>query len=129
LASFSICSGAVVCEHWFRFKEVIPTARSSAPSGASTGSEEAYELRDKDPKRFGGKGTITSSGNVCSKLSPAIAGQPFSSLKALDDIICKTDGTDLKTNIGGNACTATSFALAESATSLFDEQLFLYLAK
>jgi len=104
-------------------------ASSSAPSGASTGSGEARELRDKDPKRYGGKGTLTASSNVTEKISPALKGMGLEDLKALDKKICDTDGTELKENLGGNACTATSFALAESAAKLNEEPLFLYLAR
>jgi len=109
--------------------QVIFAGRSSAPSGASTGVGEAYELRDGDKKRFGGKGTLTASGNVAKILSPALKGKCFCDLKALDKIICDADGTPLKKNVGGNACTATSFALAESAANLCGCQLFEYLAK
>jgi enolase len=57
----------------------------------AAGSGESYELPDKDQERFGGKGTLTASGNFCSKLSPVLADQPFYTLKTLDDIICKTN--------------------------------------
>lgn len=103
--------------------------RSSAPSGASTGSNEARELRDTESPRYNGKGTATAAANVTEKLSPALKGMPLDNLKALDDKICQTDGTELKENIGGNACTATSFALAEAAASLEQIELFQYLAR
>ena len=103
--------------------------RSSAPSGASTGSGEARELRDSDSPRFGGKGTQTAAGNVASVLSPALKGMPLSDLKALDAKICETDGTELKEKVGGNACTATSFALAEAAANLEGVELFQYFAR
>ena len=103
--------------------------RSSAPSGASTGSGEAKELRDKDPKRFGGKGTLIASGHVAEMISPAIKGMPLEDLKALDKAICDADGTELKEKIGGNACTAASFALATAAAELNEEELFMYLAR
>ena len=109
--------------------DVILAGRSSAPSGASTGVGEAKELRDSDSPRYGGKGTLTASKNVTEKLSPALQGKNFDSLKDLDNIICTTDGTDLKENIGGNAACATSFALAEAAAHLKDEELFIYLAR
>ena len=107
---------------------VMLAGRSSSPSGASTGSGEAFELRDGG-KRYGGKGTLTASGNVDSKLSPALKGMCLCSLSALDKKICETDGDDLKKNIGGNATTAASFALAESAAAINDEPLFIYLAR
>jgi enolase len=109
--------------------EVKFVARSSAPSGASTGSNEAHELRDGDKSRYGGKGTLNAANNVTEKLSPALKGVQFDDLYDLDKKIRQTDRTELKTNIGGNACTATSFALAEAAAKLFNEQLFIYLAR
>ncbi|OHT06319.1 enolase family protein [Tritrichomonas foetus] len=112
-----------------RYGNVVFAGRSSAPSGASTGSNEARELRDSDSPRFGGKGTQTASKNVTEILSPALKGQKFDDLQALDTIIQSTDGTKLKEKIGGNACTATSFALAEAAASLSNLQLFEYFAK
>ncbi|EAY13283.1 enolase 4, putative [Trichomonas vaginalis G3] len=104
-------------------------ARSSAPSGASTGVGEALELRDGDKARYGGKGTLKAAANVTEKLSPALKGMCFCDLPALDKKICDTDGTVLKKNIGGNACTATSFALAEAGAAIQEIQLFEYLAK
>ena len=111
-----------------RYGKVIFAGRSSAPSGASTGSNEAVELRDVDSPRYNGKGTLSASRNVSTKLSPALHGLKFDDLAALDRVIVETDGTELKTNIGGNACTATSFALAESAAKMLNMQLFEYLA-
>jgi enolase len=109
--------------------EVKLAARSSAPSGASTGSNEAHELRDGDKARYAGKGTQKAAKNVTEKLSPALKGVLFDDLYLLDQKIRQTDRTELKTNIGGNACTATSFALSEAAAKLFDEPLFVYFAK
>ena len=109
--------------------EVQFAGRSSAPSGASTGSGEARELRDTSSQRFGGKGTQTAAGNVASILSPALKGMKLDSIKALDEKICQTDGTELKEKVGGNACTATSFALAEAAANLEGVQLFEYFAR
>jgi enolase len=103
--------------------------RSSAPSGASTGSNEARELRDADSPRFGGKGTTTAAANVTNLLSPALKGLPFASLAALDAKIIEVDGTELKERVGGNATTAASFALAEAAAALEGVQLFEYLAR
>jgi enolase len=112
-----------------RYGAVQFIARSSAPSGASTGSNEARELRDSDSPRYGGKGVLTAARNVSEKLSPALAGQRLHDLKALDQLIQNTDGTELKSNIGGNACTATSFALAEAGAIVAGEELFVYLAR
>ena len=103
--------------------------RSSAPSGASTGSNEARELRDTASPRFNGKGTQQAVSNVAEILSPALAGNKLNDLAALDQIICDTDGTELKEKVGGNACTATSFALAEAGAAMEECQLFEYLAR
>lgn len=103
-------------------------ARSGAPSGASTGSNEAHELRDGDKSRYLGKGTATAASNVGSQLSAAVKGKDFANFRALDEALCKADGTELKTVLGGNAITASSFALAEAGAALTDTPLFLYLS-
>ncbi|OHS96346.1 enolase family protein [Tritrichomonas foetus] len=103
--------------------------RSSAPSGASTGSNEARELRDSDKNRYGGKGTSKAAHNVTSILSPALKGMKLTSLMSLDNKICDTDGTELKERVGGNAVTATSFALATAAAKYEKVELFEYLAR
>jgi enolase len=108
--------------------EVVLAGRSSAPSGASTGSNEARELRDTDSPRYGGKGTETAARKVVELLSPALHGMGLSPLSRLDETIMTTDGTELKENVGGNASTAASFALAEAGASLADQELFVYLA-
>jgi len=109
--------------------EVVFAGRSSAPSGASTGSNEARELRDTESPRYGGKGTLGAVGNVSAILSPAVKGLGFGSLSALDAAVTGADGTELKEKVGGNATTATSFALATAAARLGQEELFLYLAR
>lgn len=113
--------------NWLGRKTFI--ARSSVASGASTGVGEAVELRDGDKKRYNGKGTLTASGNVEKVLSPALKGMTLEDLPALDKKICDADGTVLKKNVGGNACTATSFALAEAGAKIEEVQLFEYLAR
>lgn len=109
--------------------EVILAARSSAPSGASTGSNEAKELRDSGNQRYEGKGTQQAVKNVSELLSPVLSGHELKNLTELDQMICDTDGTELKEKVGGNACTATSFALAESGAAMEEIQLFEYLAR
>lgn len=108
--------------------EVIFAGRSSAPSGASTGSNEAHEIRDTSLERYEGLGTQQAVTNVNDVLSPALKDHELKNLVELDQIICETDGTELKENVGGNACTATSFALAESGSALLEQQLFEYLS-
>lgn len=103
-------------------------ARAGAPSGASTGSNEAHELRDEDKSRFGGKGVKKAAANVSEALSAAVAGQDPRNLKKLDDALCAADGTQLKTKLGGNAITAASFAIAEAGAKLANKELYLHLA-
>lgn len=87
--------------------------RGAAPSGASTGMNEALELRDCDKTRYGGKGTQKAATNVSTVLCEALKGKPLDQ-RMCDEAICKADGTELKKNVGGNAITATSFAVAEA---------------
>ena len=108
--------------------EVVFAGRSSSPSGASTGSNEARELRDTDKPFYGGKGVLKAVENVNTLISPALKNLPFSSIRDLDNAMKRVDKSDLKENIGGNATTATSFALATAAAKLNDQQLFEYLA-
>ena len=109
--------------------EVRFAGRSSAPSGASTGSNEAKELRDEDPQRYGGKGTLKAVENVNTLISESLKGKEFYNLSEIDQLLCELDGTELKEKLGGNATTATSFAIATSAAMLHQEPLFIYLAK
>ena len=103
-------------------------ARQGAPSGASTGSNEAHELRDGDKARFAGKGTQNAANNVSTALSQALQGKELSDLRALDDAMRAADGTELKTKLGGNAITAASFAVADAGAELSKRELFLHLA-
>jgi enolase len=113
-----------------KYLNQVPFAgRSSAPSGASTGSNEARELRDTGSPRYLGKGTATVAANVTIKLSPALAGLKLCCIKALEAKIQEVDGTPLKENIGSNATRATSFVLAEAGASLEHIQRFQYFAK
>ncbi|EAY10609.1 enolase, putative [Trichomonas vaginalis G3] len=103
-------------------------ARSSSPSGASTGSKEAKELRDGD-NRFGGKGVTHAVKNVNTIISKAIAGKLLENLAEIDNAIIAADGTELKEKLGGNATTATSFAVATAGAAIRHEELFIYLAR
>ena len=107
---------------------VFLAARSSAPSGASTGSNEARELRDETQPRYCNRGVLIAVANV-STLSEALSGMGLTSLADLDAKICEVDGTELKEKLGGNTCCATSFALAEAAARIEDLELFQYLAR
>lgn len=103
-------------------------ARAGAPSGASTGSNEALELRDKDKKRYLGKGVLKAVENVNGPCSDAVKGVPVAKLDAADAALCAKDGSQLKTNLGGNALTAASFAIAEAGAFVSGKQLFEHLA-
>ena len=105
-------------------------ARAGAPSGASTGSNEAHELRDTDDKsRYNGKGVTQAVQHVDSEINSTLKGKEVADLKARDDELIKADGTRLKTKLGGNALTAVSFAIAEAGAFVTNSQLFLHLAK
>lgn len=103
-------------------------ARAGAPSGASTGSNEAHEMRDEDAARFGGKGVQKAAGHVTNELNAAVQGQDPRNLKKVDDLLCAADGTSLKKVLGGNAITAASFALAEAGAKLSNKELYVHLA-
>lgn len=75
-------------------------ANAMVPSGASTGEKEAVELRDKDPKRYLGKGVLTAVKNVNDKIQPALLGVPADAQRKIDSIMLKLDGTNNKGNLG-----------------------------
>ena len=79
------------------------TVSASVPSGASTGSHEALELRDEDKKRFGGKGVLKAVANVQKKIAPKLIGMDVRRQRAIDETMLALDGTKNKTqNIHGN---------------------------
>ena len=94
-----------------------------APSGASTGSWEAHELRDKDG-RFGGKGVLTTVNNVRTEIAKAIVGMDPTDQRAVDQAMIALDGTENKKRIGANAIIATSLAVAKAGAMV--EGLPLY---
>jgi len=104
-------------------------ARAGAPSGASTGSNEAMELRDGDKSRYLGKGVLKAVEHINNEIQQALKGRTVDDLKGNDDALIEADGTRLKTKLGGNAITATSFAVAEAGAFVTQTELFLHLAK
>ncbi len=100
---------------------------ASVPSGASTGIYEAHEKRDKDPKRFGGKGVWDAVCDICRVISPAIAGVSAAEQGELDRLLCRLDGTENKTKLGANATLAVSLATARAAANFYHTPLFRYL--
>jgi enolase len=95
-----------------------------APSGASTGSREALELRDKDPSRYLGKGVLTAVKNVNTSIAECLLGHEAQDQQAIDAAMNKLDGTDNKSNLGANAILAVSLATAKAAAA--EKQVPLY---
>ena len=92
-----------------------PVGRAAAPSGASTGAHEAWELRDRNNKRYGGKGVQKAVDNVNKVIGPRLVGKEVSDQKKLDQILLDLDGTANKKRLGANALIATSLAIAKVA--------------
>jgi len=103
------------------------TATASVPSGASTGSTEAVELRDGDKTRYFGKGVLTAVNNVNTTLKSVVVGQDVTNQKNLDNTMIAADGTENKGKIGGNAIVAVSMAAARAAAMSQNIPLFQYL--
>ena len=102
-------------------------ASAAVPSGASTGAFEAYELRDEDAKRYGGKGVLKAVDGVIDVLSEAIEGLDASEQRAIDAALIEADGTDNKSKLGANAILGVSLAVAKAAALSADLPLFRYL--
>jgi len=100
------------------------SSRAAVPSGASTGSQEALELRDGDKKRYGGKGVLKAVGNVNQIIAPALLGSEVADQVMLDKKMLALDGTENKTRLGANAILGVSLALARAAAQ--QEHLPLY---
>jgi len=103
-------------------------AEASVPSGASTGSHEAVELRDGDPRRFGGKGVLKAIENVNSVLAPALLGMAADAQVAIDRRMIEVDGSAAKSRLGANAILAVSCAVARAAAAARRIPLWRHLA-
>lgn len=101
--------------------------RASVPSGASTGENEALELRDGDKKRFGGKGVLKAVDNVNKKIAPAIIGMSALEQRAIDHKMLELDGTKTKSKLGANAILGVSLAVAHAAANYLKMPLYRYL--
>ncbi|MBQ24444.1 phosphopyruvate hydratase [Alcanivorax sp.] len=99
-----------------------------APSGASTGSREALELRDGDKSRYLGKGVTKAVGNVNSAIRELLVGKDASDQKALDQAMLDADGTENKANLGANAILAVSLAAAKAAAADQGKPLYEYIS-
>lgn len=103
------------------------TASASVPSGASTGMFEAYELRDGDAKRYGGKGVQQAAGHVSQEISKALAGKCVLDQEGNDQIMIDLDGTENKRILGANAILAVSLAMAKAGALYTGQPLYRYL--
>ena len=100
---------------------------AQVPSGASTGSFEAHELRDGDKKRYRGKGVLIAVRNITEKLLPELKGVDALNQELVDRIMLKRDGTPNKSEIGANAILAVSLANAKAASAAIGQPLYRYL--
>jgi enolase len=104
--------------------------RAAVPSGASTGTREALELRDKEPRRYGGKGVSRAVGHVNGEIANAVAKLPLGGLaeqRALDQKLCALDGTETKARLGANALLGVSLAAAHAAAAAAGQPLYRWL--
>ena len=101
--------------------------RAAVPSGASTGEHEAWELRDGDKDRFGGKGVKKAAANVNDKIGPTLKGWDALDQSKIDKKLIELDGTPNKKNLGANAMLGVSLAVAHAAATAENLPLFRYL--
>lgn len=104
-------------------------ARAAVPSGASTGENEACELRDEEQKRYGGKGVLNAVANVNGEIAQVVIGMNPFNQKAIDSAMIALDGTEYKTRLGANAILGVSLAVARAAANSMGISLFRYLGK
>ena len=100
-----------------------------APSGASTGSREALELRDKDPERYLGKGVLGAVHNINTSIRDALIGRDAMDQESLDQVMLDLDGTENKSKLGANAILAVSLAAAKAAASESGIPLYSHIAR
>ncbi len=101
--------------------------RASVPSGASTGVNEALELRDGDKARYMGKGVLKAVANVNGPIAAALVGMSALDQIAIDQTMLDLDGTDTKSNLGANAILGVSLAVAKAAANYLDLPLYKYI--
>ena len=101
--------------------------RAAVPSGASTGINEAVELRDGDTSRYGGKGVLTAVGNVTDRIGPSILGFDAADQSGIDAILVELDGTPNKAELGANAILGVSLACAHAAASSHEVPLYRWI--
>ena len=101
--------------------------RAAVPSGASTGVNEALELRDGDPKRYLGKGVLKAVANVNGPIAELLKGWNVLDQVGIDEAMIKLDGTETKSNLGANAILGVSLACAKAAANYLDLPLYKYI--
>lgn len=101
--------------------------RAIVPSGASTGENEALELRDGDKKRYQGKGVLKAVHNVNEIIAPKLVGMDVTKQAVIDQVLLDLDGTPFKSNLGANAMLGVSLACARAAAKAHDLPLYQYL--
>lgn len=104
------------------------SARAAVPSGASTGTHEALELRDGDPSHFAGQGVEKAIENINTVIAPALLDQPIDQQQQLDDRMRELDGTPNKSKLGANAILGVSLAIIKAAAAVQNVPLYRYLA-
>ena len=103
------------------------TGRASVPSGASTGENEALELRDGDKSRYNGKGVLKAVANINERIAPALRGCSVYDQRGLDCMMLEIDGTSTKSNLGANAILGVSLAIARAAAKACGMPLYRYI--
>ena len=103
------------------------TGRASVPSGASTGENEALELRDGDEHRYNGKGVSKAVANINGRIAPALRGCNVYDQRGLDRMMLELDGTPTKSNLGANAILGVSLAIARAAANACCMPLYRYI--
>ncbi len=101
--------------------------RAAVPSGASTGEHEAWELRDGDKNRYGGKGVLKAVENVNETIADALTGFPVTDQAEIDKILIALDGTHNKSKLGANAILGVSLAVAKAAAATVGQPLYRYV--
>lgn len=101
--------------------------RASVPSGASTGENEALELRDDNPERYNGKGTLAAVKNVNDIIAPSLIGIDATRQRYIDTLMCQMDGTPFKSHLGANAILGVSLAVAKAAARGLGIPLYRYI--
>jgi enolase len=101
--------------------------RAAVPSGASTGENEALELRDGDKKRYLGKGVLKAVDNVNKVIAPALIGESALDQRGIDHAMIKLDGTKTKSKLGANAILGVSLAVAKAAANYLEIPLYRYI--